>query len=86
MFKENVTAEDRKMDLVITYNDKRYVIELKIWYGEKYLEDGLDQLCDYLDQYSLNEGAMLIYNFNKKKEYKTEVREHRGKTITAVFV
>ena len=35
MFKENVTAEDRKMDLVVTYNDKRYVIELKIWYGGK---------------------------------------------------
>jgi hypothetical protein len=46
MFKENVIAEDRKMDLVITYNDKRYVIELKIWYGEKYLSDGIEQLCE----------------------------------------
>ncbi len=86
LFKENVTAEDRKMDLVITYNDKRYVIELKIWYGEKYLSDGIEQLCDYLDSYGLNEGYMLIYNFNKNKKFETKVVEGISKKITAVFV
>ena len=86
MFKENVTAEDRKMDLVITYNDERYVIELKIWYGEKYLSDGIEQLCDYLDQYNLETGHLLIYNFNKNKEYKTEIVPNCRKHITAVFV
>ena len=86
MFKENVTAEDRKMDLVITYNDKRYVIELKIWYGEKYLSDGIEQLCDYLDSYSLREGYMLIFNFNKNKKYETLEIEASGKTISAIFV
>ena len=86
LFKENVTAEDRKMDLVITYNDKRYVIELKIWYGQKYLTDGIDQLCDYLDSYDLNCGHMLIYNFNANKQYETKSIQHRGKQITAVFV
>jgi len=86
MFKENVTAEDRKMDLVITYNDQRYVIELKIWYGEKYLSDGIEQLCEYLDSYSLDTGYMLIYNFNKKKGYETKKVEGIKKDITAVFV
>jgi len=86
MFKENVTAEDRKMDLVITYNDQRYVIELKIWYGEKYLSDGIEQLCEYLDSYSLDTGYMLIYNFNKKKAYETKKVEGIKKDITAVFV
>jgi Predicted AAA-ATPase len=86
MFKENVTSEDRKMDLVVTYNDQRYVIELKIWYGEKYLTDGIEQLCEYLDSYSLNEGYMLIFNFNKNKQYETKVVENCRKNITAVFV
>ena len=86
LFKENVTAEDRKMDLVITYNDRRYVIELKIWRGKKYLSDGVDQLCSYLDSYSLDEGYMLIYNFNKNKKYETKVVEDCRKNITAVFV
>ncbi len=86
MFKENVTAEDRKMDLVITYNDKRYVIELKIWYGEKYLQEGIEQLCDYLDSYNLDSGHILIYNFNKSKKYEIQKVPNCKKDITAVFV
>ncbi len=86
LFKENVTAEDRKMDLVITFNNKRYVVELKIWYGEKYLSDGIEQLCDYLDSYSLDTGFMLIFNFNKNKKYETKVVQGIDKKIMAVFV
>jgi len=86
MFKENVTTEDRKMDLVVTFNDKRYVIELKIWYGKKYLTDGLKQLANYLDSYSLDTGYMLIYNFNKNKRYETQRINKYDKNITAVFV
>ena len=86
MFKENVTAEDRKMDLVITYNNERYVIELKIWYGEKYIQDGLEQLCEYLDSYQLDEGFMLIYNFNKNKTYDIQRVVNCRKKVTAYFV
>ena len=86
MFKENVTAEDKKMDLVITFNNNRYVIELKIWYGEKSLTDGLKQLSNYLDSYSLDKGYMLIYNFNKSKTYETKIINKFGKKIVAVFV
>jgi len=86
LFKENVTAEDRRMDLVVTYNNQRYVIELKIWYGEKRLQDGLDQLCSYLDSYRLNEGYIIVFNFNKNKAYDTRKIVHRGKRLTAVFV
>ena len=34
--KEPTVADERRMDIVITYQYKRYVIELKLWYGEKY--------------------------------------------------
>ncbi|MEA3452428.1 MAG: AAA family ATPase, partial [Bacteroidota bacterium] len=86
LIKENVGAEDRKMDLVITFNNKRYVIELKIWYGKKYLTDGIEQLCDYLDSYNLNSGHILIYNFNKNKQYEIKTIDNCRKNITAVFV
>ncbi|TPX27882.1 GxxExxY protein [Cylindrospermopsis raciborskii] len=65
--KENVVAENRRMDLVVTYRNQRYVIELKIWYGEKRLQDGIEQLCSYLESYGLNEGYILIFNFNSNK-------------------
>jgi len=85
-FKEPVVADERRMDIVITYQDKRYVIELKRWYGEKYHQDGLQQLSDYLDIYSLQKGYLLIYDFNKGKSYKEEQIQFQDKEIFAVWV
>jgi hypothetical protein len=56
------------MDIVIDYIGKRYIIELKIWHGQKYNEDGEKQLSDYLDSYGLKKGYMLIFNFNENKQ------------------
>ena len=73
------------MDLVITYNDKRYVIELKIWHGDKYHQKGLQQLSDYLDIYSLKKGFLLIFNFNKNKQFKEEIIKFKDKEIYTVW-
>jgi len=85
-FKEPVVADEQRLDLVITYQDKRYVIELKRWYGEKYHQRGLQQLSDYLDIYSLKKGYLLIYDFNKGKSYKEELIQFQDKDIFAVWV
>ena len=85
-FKEPNVAEERRMDIVITYRTQRYVIELKIWHGPKYHQKGLKQLSDYLDTYSLREGYLLIYDFNKNKEYKQEQIVFEDKRIFAVWV
>ena len=58
----------RRTDLVIHYLGKRYIIELKIWRGERYNADGEKQLLGYLDYWNLNTGYMLSFNFNKKKK------------------
>jgi len=85
-FKEPVVADEQRMDIVIAYQDKRYVIELKRWYGEKYHQRGLQQLSDYLDIYSLKKGYLLIYDFNKGKTYKEELIPFQDKEIFAVWV
>ncbi|MDM8532363.1 AAA family ATPase [Anaerolineales bacterium HSG25] len=85
-FKEPNVSHERRMDLVITYQNKRYVVELKIWRGQQYHEEGLDQLSDYLDSYSLKEGYLLIYDFNKSKTYREEQIQHQDKSIFAVWV
>lgn len=85
-FKEPTVAEERRMDLVITYGNQRYVIELKRWDGDKLHQKGLQQLSDYLDIYSLKEGYLLIYDFNKGKEYKQEQITVQDKQIFAVWV
>ncbi len=85
-FKEPNVGDERRMDIVITHQTKRVVLELKIWYGEKAHQVGLQQLSDYLDIYGLTEGYLLIYDFNKGKVYKEEQLEFDGKQIFAVWV
>lgn len=85
-FKEPVVGDERRMDIVITCQNQRDVIELKRWYGEKYHQKGLQQLSDYLDIYSLKKGYLLIYDFNKGKTYKEEEISFHDKEIFAVWV
>lgn len=65
---EEQTRSHRRMDVVVHYLGRRYIIELKIWKGERYNTDGEEQICDYLDSFGLDTGYMLSFNFNKKKE------------------
>ncbi|QTA82680.1 PD-(D/E)XK endonuclease-like domain-containing protein [Desulfonema limicola] len=85
-FKEPNVSDERRMDIVITYRDQRFVIELKIWHGQKYHEKGLKQLSNYLDMYSLKQGYLLIYDFNQNKEYRQEQIVFEDKEIFAVWV
>ncbi len=85
-FKEVQISEEKRLDVVIVYNTNKYIIELKIWHGEQYHQRCLKQLRDYLDINEQDKGYLLIFNFNKDKEYKKEVINNEGKEIIAVFV
>ncbi len=85
-FKEPNVSHERRMDIVITYQNTRYVLELKIWRGTKYHQEGLQQLSDYLDTFSLKQGYVLIFDFNKNKTYKQEQITFNDKQIFAVWV
>ena len=65
---EEQTRNKLRMDVVIHYLGKRYVVELKIWRGPRYNEDGEKQIMEYLDYFDLSTGYMVSFNFNKKKE------------------
>ena len=47
---------------------RQYIIELKIWRGERYNAEGEKQIEEYLDYFGLSTGYMLSFNFNKKKQ------------------
>lgn len=85
-FKEVQISEEKRLDIVITYLKNKYLVELKIWRGEEYHQKGLKQLSDYLDNQELNVGYLLIYNFNKNKEYKNEKIMFDGKEIFIAWV
>ncbi|WP_461206353.1 AAA family ATPase [Clostridium sp. DL1XJH146] len=91
-FKEVQGAEERRFDIVLTYEDKMYIIELKKWYGEEYHKRGLVQLGEYLDQYGIDEGYLLVFDFRKENSLiEEEAREEivrikeKKKKVVQVF-
>lgn len=85
-FKEVQISEEKRLDIVVTYLSSKYIVELKIWRGTEYHKKGLKQISDYLDIQALNKGYLVIYNFNKDKEYKREKISYEGKEIFIVYV
>lgn len=49
------------------YLGKQYIIEMKIWHGNEYNTRGEEQLLGDLQDYHLERGYMLSFNFNKNK-------------------
>ncbi|MCK6695098.1 MAG: AAA family ATPase, partial [Thermoanaerobaculia bacterium] len=85
-FKEPQISEERRLDVVITFYQHRYVAELKVWRGEAAHERGLSQLAGYLDQLGLDTGYLLIFDHSALKSWRQEWVEADGKRVFAVWV
>lgn len=84
---EPQTRDNRRMDLVVAYGSEEFIIELKIWRGEKYEEQGRDQLASYLTTRGTAEGYLVTFDFSRRREA-AEPRwiEHNGKRIFEVTI
>jgi hypothetical protein len=80
---EPETRDGGRMDLVVSFGGEEFVIELKIWRGEKYEVEGKVQLAEYLKTRGLNEGYLVTFSFLKNKTVQEEPEwvEHDGKRI-----
>ncbi|MCK4761286.1 MAG: AAA-like domain-containing protein [Candidatus Aminicenantes bacterium] len=67
-FKEVEISEEKRLDVVVTYLNRKYIIELKRWQGEKAHEKGIVQLVDYLERQGQEEGFLIIFDFRKSSE------------------
>ena len=65
---EAQTRDQTRTDVIVDYLGQQYIIELKIWRGERYNAEGEKQIQAYLDYFGLSTGYMLSFNFNRKKE------------------
>jgi hypothetical protein len=83
---EPETRMSSRMDIVVTYGDKEYIIELKIWRGKSTEKDAIDQLAGYLASRMAREGYLVSYSFNKDKEYTNGWVKHEGRDIFSVVV
>jgi hypothetical protein len=79
-----------RLDICVIYEGQKYPIELKIRYGDKYLEKGLEQTARYMDIHCCNEGWMVVFDRRKSIKWEDKLYMKKeivdGKTITVVGV
>jgi hypothetical protein len=85
-FKEPQISEEKRLDVVITYYEHKYIAELKLWRGEKLQEKGLIQLANYLETQQVSEGYLLIFDHAKVKNWASEWTSVQKKRIFMVWV
>lgn len=71
MFLETQTGRGR-MDMVIVHNGHKYIIETKIWEGERYYNAGKKQLAAYLQLERVQEGYYIVFYHRAEPEARVE--------------
>ena len=85
-FKEAQIDDEKRLDVVITYFQHKYIVELKVWRGESYHKKGLAQLADYLEGQQLTQGYLLIFDHSKDKTWRHEWLQEGEKKVFAAWV
>jgi len=83
---EPETRDNRRMDIVVTYGDEKFIIELKLWNGPEYEQKGLLQLAGYLDIQSMDAGWLITFGLGKMADAAPEWVKTGGKDIFKVIV
>lgn len=83
---ESRTRDNGRTDIIVDYRGKQYIVEIKIWRGNEYENQGVKQLADYLDAYHATKGYLVSFNFNKNKIVGAREIQTGGKCILEVVV
>lgn len=88
MYREPVISDRRRLDVVITFHQFKYIVELKIWYGKAYYETAKVQLADYLERERLEVGYLIVHDFRKKQHRRntSEKCTVKNKKLNVYFV
>lgn len=81
---ESETRCNTRMDLVVFYGVQKFIIEIKIWRGEKYEEAGYEQLAGYLKAQGVKKGYLLSFCDNKRSPRRDQLLQYKGCEIYEV--
>ena len=63
----------KRMDLCVHFGNKQYPIEIKLWYGEKTIPEGIGQLSSYMEILGEKEGWLVIFDRNPEKAWDKKI-------------
>jgi hypothetical protein len=84
---ESTTVTAKRLDIVVDYGSKQYIVELKLWHGATAHDKAYDQLAGYLEQTGHETGYLLTFDFRKVRgEERAQWVSWRGKKIFDVLI
>lgn len=75
-----------KMDLLISHNQKKYIIEVKIWRGDIRYQAGKRQLAAYINTENALEGYYIVFDHRKESIQRKEKEEIDGASIRSYII
>ena len=85
MYIEVQTGRGR-MDLIITHSQRRYIVETKIWRGDRRYQAGKRQLAAYLSSEGVTEGYYIVFDHRQDPEQRVETESIEGLTIRSYVI
>jgi hypothetical protein len=86
---ESETRNRKRLDVIVDFEAEQFIIELKLWYGEKKHEEAHKQLIEYLNSKNKSEGYLITFDFRKRRAKKPSakwVRKGKKKFLDCLCV
>lgn len=74
------------MDLLILHNHRKYIVETKIWEGDRYYQAGKTQLAAYLKLEDVQEGYYVVFDHRQHPASRVETEIVAGVKIRSYVI
>ena len=85
MYLEVQTGRGR-MDILILHNQRKYIVETKIWGGDTRYQAGKTQLAAYLKLEKATEGYYVVFDHRSDPQSRVETETIDGWTIRSYVI
>ena len=75
-----------RMDLILTHNHRKYIVETKIWRGDRRYQAGKKQLAAYLKLEGATEGYYVVFDHRQAPEPRIEMETLDGISIRSYII
>ena len=75
-----------RIDLLVNHHNRKYIVETKIWQGEKSYRDGIAQLAAYLKLEQVTEGYYVVFDHRAKPQPRVKTETLEGLTIRSYVI
>ena len=85
MYLEVPTGRGR-MDIIVTHNQQKYIVETKIWRGDSRYQAGKKQLAAYLKSEGVTSGYYIVFDHRQNPEPRVETETIAGLTVRSYVI